>query len=64
MATKTVNITKSFTLTHKDESGALLRTPFLPGIQEVDEALANHWYTQAHCAELPEAIKPKGDKKP
>lgn len=57
MATKTVNITKSFTLTHKDEAGALVRTPFLPGIQDVDEALADHWYTQAHCGELPKALK-------
>jgi len=57
MATKTVNITKSFTLTHKDETGALVRTPFLPGIQEVDEDLADHWYTRAHCGELPKALK-------
>lgn len=61
MATKTINVIKPFTLTtiHEKE---LKKVFFAPGIQDVDAEHADHWYTQAHCAELPKQLKAKSDK--
>lgn len=63
MANKTINVLKTFTLTHTDEGGKVVKSPFLPGLQDVDEKLADHWYTRAHCGELPESLKPKKEDK-
>lgn len=53
MAQKTINVTKPFTLTTRDEKGGVVKVPFLPGIQKVEEAVADHWYVKAHSADLP-----------
>lgn len=53
MATKTINVTKAFILTTRGETGEIVRIPFLPGIQNVDEAIANNWYVKAHSADIP-----------
>ncbi len=65
MDQKTINVTKPFTLVLKRE-GKVQRIPVMPGVQNVDADIADHWYTQAHCAELPKAVKAaaaKDDKK-
>ncbi|GLQ96470.1 STY1053 family phage-associated protein [Dyella mobilis] len=54
--TVTVNIVKAFTLTIV-QNGELKKLQFVPGVQDVDEDVANHWYTKAHCGDLPAAVK-------
>ena len=68
MATKTIHVTKPFNLTHK-QGHEVKKTPFLPGVQEIDEELAEHWYVKAHSTDLPKKAssgdtgKPDGGKK-
>jgi hypothetical protein len=62
MATKTINVIKPFTLSIVQD-GELKSVPHLPGVQDVEEDVAEHWYTQAHCGELPAALRANKDKK-
>jgi hypothetical protein len=41
----TITVVKQFML--KDDNHRL--TEYLPGTYDVDEAVAEHWYVQAHC---------------
>lgn len=56
MDQKTINVTNRFTLSIVRD-GELKSIPHLPGVQDVDADIADHWYTQAHCGELPAAVK-------
>lgn len=52
---KTINIAKEFRLSENNSIVDLQ-----PGVQEVEDWVAEHWYTKAHCAPLPEPVKPVG----
>lgn len=56
METKTINVVKPFTLTIVRDK-VVEKIPVMVGVQEVDEDIADHWYTQAHCSELPKPAK-------
>lgn len=56
MGQKTINVIKPFTLSIVQE-GELKHIPHSLGVQDVNEDIADHWYTQAHCGELPAAVK-------
>lgn len=62
MATKTINVIKPFTLSIVQD-GELKQIPHSLGVQDVDQDIADHWYTQAHCGELPAAVKAAGASK-
>lgn len=55
MASKLVNIVKAFTLTIVRE-GQLVEEKIAAGIQRLEEEIAEHWYTQAHSADVPEGV--------
>lgn len=55
MTNKLVNITKAFTLTIiRDGEEVLIKVG--AGIQRVEQDIADHWYTKAHSAEVPEGV--------
>lgn len=47
-----INIVKGLTLTLEDGS----KLEIAAGVQEVDDAIAGHWYVQAHTGLMPEAL--------
>lgn len=55
MATKLVNIVKDFTLTLVRE-GQLVEEKVKAGIQRLEQDIAEHWYTEAHSADVPEGV--------
>lgn len=55
MATKLVNIVKDFTLTLVRE-GRLVEEKIKAGIQRLEQDIAEHWYTEAHSADVPEGV--------
>jgi hypothetical protein len=55
MASKLVNIVKAFTLTIVRD-GQLVEEKIAAGIQRLEEEIAEHWYTQAHSADVPEGV--------
>lgn len=55
MATKLVNVVKSFTLTIVRD-GQLVLEKVEAGIQRLEQDIAEHWYTQAHSADVPEGV--------
>jgi len=55
MASKLVNVVKSFTLTIVRD-GQLVKEKIEAGIQRLEEEIAEHWYTQAHSADVPEGV--------
>jgi hypothetical protein len=55
MASKLVNIVKAFTLTIVRD-GQLVEEKIVAGIQRLEEEIAEHWYTQAHSADVPEGV--------
>jgi membrane protein involved in colicin uptake len=55
MATKLVNIVKSFTLTIVRD-GQLVLEKVEAGIQRLEEDVAGHWYTEAHSAPVPKGV--------
>jgi hypothetical protein len=55
MASKLVNVVKSFTLTIVRD-GQLVKEKIEDGIQRLEEEIAEHWYTQAHSADVPEGV--------
>lgn len=55
MATKLVNIVKDFTLTLVRE-GQLVEEKIKAGVQRLEQDIAEHWYTEAHSADVPEGV--------
>ena len=55
MASKLVNVVKSFTLTIVRD-GQLVKEKIEAGIQRLEEEIAEHWYTKAHSADVPEGV--------
>ncbi|MET3654084.1 STY1053 family phage-associated protein [Dyella japonica] len=55
MASKLVNVVKAFTLTIVRD-GQLVKEKIEAGIQRLEEEIAEHWYTQAHSADVPEGV--------
>lgn len=55
MASKLVNVVKSFTLTIVRD-GQLVKEKIEDGIQRLEEEIAEHWYTQAHSAPVPKGV--------
>lgn len=55
MALPLVNIVKAFTLTIVRD-GQLVIEKIEAGIQRLEQDIAEHWYTQAHSAEVPEGV--------
>lgn len=49
---KLINVVKPFTLTL--DNGDKKEVP--AGVQEVDDNIADHWYTKAHTEPVPEAL--------
>ena len=49
-----VNVVKAFTLTFIRE-GRMVKQRVEVGIQELESDIASHWYTKAHCADMPES---------
>ncbi|WP_283149007.1 STY1053 family phage-associated protein [Silvimonas soli] len=50
-----INVAKAFTLSVVEE-GQLVKKPFAVGIQDVEDFVADHWYTKAHTEPLPDAV--------
>ena len=55
MASKLVNIVKEFTLTIVRD-GQLVKERISAGIQRLEEDIAEHWFTQAHSADVPKGV--------
>jgi len=55
MASKLVNIVKSFTLTIVRD-GQLVKEKIEAGIQRLEEDVAGHWYTGAHSEPVPKGV--------
>ena len=55
MASKLVNIVKDFTLTIVRD-GQLVKESIKAGIQRLGHDIADHWYTKAHSADVPEGV--------
>ena len=55
MATKLVNIVKGCTLTIVRD-GQMVKEAIKAGIQRLEQDVAEHWYTQAHSADVPEGV--------
>lgn len=51
---KLVNVVKDFTLLVKEE-GQIVEKKFKAGVQKIEDALLDHWYTKAHVEDV--AIK-------
>lgn len=59
-----VNVVKAFTLTFIRE-GRMVKQRVEVGIQQLERDVAEHWYTKAHCADMPEAkVEAVADVKP
>ncbi|WP_287497796.1 hypothetical protein [Pandoraea sp. CB10b_02] len=68
-----INVVKAFTvrLVHEGES---IERRIVAGVQEVEDYIADHWYTKAHTGPLPAGVAaapakaadvaPKSDTKP
>ncbi|AOI65550.1 hypothetical protein WS51_18280 [Burkholderia territorii] len=50
-----INVLKAFTvrLVHEGES---IERRIVAGVQEVEDYIADHWYTQAHTGPLPDGV--------
>lgn len=50
-----INVLKAFTvrLVHEGES---IERRIVAGVQEVEDYIADHWYTKAHTGPLPEGV--------
>lgn len=55
---KLVNVVKDFTLLVKEE-GQIVEKKFKAGVQKIEDALLDHWYTKAHV----EDVATKADSK-
>ncbi|MBJ9897403.1 STY1053 family phage-associated protein [Burkholderia cenocepacia] len=63
-----INVLKAFTvrLVHERES---IERRVVAGVQEVEDYIADHWYTKAHTGPLPDGVaaaptKPSGEDPP
>lgn len=54
---KTINVQSRFAISNPD----MTQTIFEPGIQEVSDELAEHWFVKAHSTEV---VPEKQSKKP
>lgn len=50
---KTINVINGFLLS---EANSIAE--FQPGVQEVEDWVADHWYTKVHCAPLSDSESP------
>jgi hypothetical protein len=50
-----INVLKAFTvrLVHEGES---IERRVVAGVQEIEDYIADHWYTQAHTGPLPDGV--------
>lgn len=55
---KLVNVVKDFTLLVKEE-GQIVEKKFKAGVQKIEDAFLDHWYTKAHV----EDVATKADSK-
>ncbi|HDR9132640.1 TPA: hypothetical protein QDA91_003778 [Burkholderia vietnamiensis] len=63
-----INVLKAFTVRLVHE-GELIERRIVAGVQEVEDYIADHWYTQAHTGPLPSGIaaspaNPEADDQP